>query len=198
MKVTIERAALLKSLGHVHRVVERRNTIPILANVLIRAEKSALSLKATDLDLEVIGAGANLGIVRASPGQLTVFVLSGVLWVKDTSSGKIGRLSPGHTFTSTPGCGFQLGTGQKEFDYPAGETNVYTDYTGKGGVSIGSTLMRGLYAVQFRSTDMIRTSDIKGDARISRRRHVCERGKRARRCRRVDSEAESGDVGGGW
>jgi DNA polymerase-3 subunit beta len=54
MKVTIERAELLKSLGHVHRVVERRNTIPILANVLLRAEKSALSLKATDLDLEVI------------------------------------------------------------------------------------------------------------------------------------------------
>jgi DNA polymerase III subunit beta len=53
MKVTVERAALLKSLGHVHRVVERRNTIPILANVLIRADKSALSLKATDLDLEV-------------------------------------------------------------------------------------------------------------------------------------------------
>ena len=54
MKVTIERTELLKSLGHVHRVVERRNTIPILANVLVRAEKSALSLKATDLDLEVI------------------------------------------------------------------------------------------------------------------------------------------------
>ncbi len=35
-------------------MVERRNTIPILANVLVRAEKSALSLKATDLDLEVI------------------------------------------------------------------------------------------------------------------------------------------------
>jgi len=54
MKVTVERAELLKSLGHVHRVVERRNTIPILANVLVRAEKTALSLKATDLDLEVI------------------------------------------------------------------------------------------------------------------------------------------------
>jgi DNA polymerase-3 subunit beta len=37
----------------VHRVVERRNTIPILANVLLRAEKSKLALKATDLDLEV-------------------------------------------------------------------------------------------------------------------------------------------------
>ncbi len=53
MKVTVERAQLLKSLGHVHRVVERRNTIPILGNVLIRAEGAKLSLKATDLDLEV-------------------------------------------------------------------------------------------------------------------------------------------------
>src|SRR5499427_7967646 len=53
MKVTVERAALLKSLGHVHRVVERRNTIPILANVLIKAERSKLAFKATDLDLEV-------------------------------------------------------------------------------------------------------------------------------------------------
>jgi DNA polymerase-3 subunit beta len=53
MKVTVERAELLKSLGHVHRVVERRNTIPILANVLIRADKGKLSMKATDLDLEV-------------------------------------------------------------------------------------------------------------------------------------------------
>ena len=42
MKVTVERAELLKSLGHVHRVVERRNTIPILANVLVRADKAAL------------------------------------------------------------------------------------------------------------------------------------------------------------
>ena len=46
MKVTVERAQLLKSLGHVHRVVERRNTIPILGNVLVRAENSRLSLKA--------------------------------------------------------------------------------------------------------------------------------------------------------
>ena len=53
MKVTVERAALLRSLGHVHRVVERRNTIPILSNILIRASGSLLGLKATDLDLEV-------------------------------------------------------------------------------------------------------------------------------------------------
>ncbi len=53
MKVTLERNHLLKSLGHVHRVVERRNTYPILANVLIEAEDNALKLRATDLDIEV-------------------------------------------------------------------------------------------------------------------------------------------------
>ena len=52
MKVTIERSVLLKALGHVHRIVERRNTIPILANVLIEAADGKLALKSTDLDLE--------------------------------------------------------------------------------------------------------------------------------------------------
>ncbi|MCZ8182730.1 MAG: DNA polymerase III subunit beta [Beijerinckiaceae bacterium] len=54
MKVTVEQAALLKALGHVHRVVERRNTIPILANVLLRAEQRELHLKATDLDIDIV------------------------------------------------------------------------------------------------------------------------------------------------
>ena len=67
MKVTVERAELLKTLGHVHRVVERRNTIPILANVLVRAEKAALNLKATDLDLEIV----ELIAAEVSPGGST-------------------------------------------------------------------------------------------------------------------------------
>ncbi len=53
MRVTLERSNLLKSLNHVQRVVERRNTIPILSNVLLKAEDGKLLLKATDLDLEV-------------------------------------------------------------------------------------------------------------------------------------------------
>ena len=65
MKVTVERAALLKSLSHVHRVVERRNTIPILANVLVRAEQARLAFKATDLDLEV----AETIAAEVSPGR---------------------------------------------------------------------------------------------------------------------------------
>src|SRR5437763_14803497 len=55
MKLTIERAALLKALGHVQSVVERRTTIPILSNVLLRAEVAGrLSLPATDMDLEIV------------------------------------------------------------------------------------------------------------------------------------------------
>ena len=53
MKVTIERTALLKALGHVQSVVERRNTIPILSNVLLHARGAVLSLTATDLDIEI-------------------------------------------------------------------------------------------------------------------------------------------------
>jgi len=54
MNITIERAALLRSLGHVQSVVERRNTIPILSNVLLRASDGELSLAATDMDLEIV------------------------------------------------------------------------------------------------------------------------------------------------
>jgi DNA polymerase-3 subunit beta len=54
MKATIERATLLKSLGHVQSVVERRNTIPILSNVLMEArDDGSIRLMATDLDLQV-------------------------------------------------------------------------------------------------------------------------------------------------
>lgn len=70
MKATIERATLLKSLGHVQSVVERRNTIPILSNVLIEATtEGTLRLMATDLDLQIVE------LVPAAidqPGAITV------------------------------------------------------------------------------------------------------------------------------
>ncbi len=55
MKATIERATLLRCLSHVQSVVERRNTIPILSNVLIEAgDSGTVRVMATDLDLQVI------------------------------------------------------------------------------------------------------------------------------------------------
>jgi DNA polymerase-3 subunit beta len=53
MKLSLDRAAILRSLGHVQSVVERRNTIPILANVMLKAEDGQLMLCTTDMDLEM-------------------------------------------------------------------------------------------------------------------------------------------------
>ena len=54
MKLTIERAALLRALSHVQNVVERRNAIPVLSNTLIEAGRGRLQLCATDMDISVI------------------------------------------------------------------------------------------------------------------------------------------------
>ena len=54
MKLTIERATLLRSLSHVQSVVERRNTIPILSNVKLSADRDSLSLTATDMDIDIV------------------------------------------------------------------------------------------------------------------------------------------------
>jgi DNA polymerase III subunit beta len=68
MKLTIERAALLKALGHVQSVVERRNTIPILSNVLLSAGQGQVAFSATDLDMEVTDSSP---AQVESPGQIT-------------------------------------------------------------------------------------------------------------------------------
>lgn len=54
MKINVERGAFLKALSHVQSVVERRNTIPILSNVMIDASQGQLKLTATDLDIEIV------------------------------------------------------------------------------------------------------------------------------------------------
>ncbi len=84
MKLSIDRSALLRSLNHMQSVVERRNTVPILSNVLMKAEDGVLCLTSTDMDLEiresvaanVIAAGATTApahtfheIVRKFPDE---------------------------------------------------------------------------------------------------------------------------------
>ena len=70
MKATIERATLLKALSHVQSVVERRNTIPILSNVLLEAsEDGGLRLMATDLDIQI---NETVAASVSQPGATTV------------------------------------------------------------------------------------------------------------------------------
>jgi len=71
MKATIERANLLRCLGHVQSVVERRNTIPILSNVLIEAgADNTVRIMATDLDLQVVESLTAVSIEQS--GAITV------------------------------------------------------------------------------------------------------------------------------
>ncbi len=69
MKFTVERAILLKALAHVQSVVERRNTIPILANVLLEAREGGLKLTATDMEIAVV---EEVAVVKVDqPGRTT-------------------------------------------------------------------------------------------------------------------------------
>ncbi len=135
-----------------------------------------------------------MGITMAPVNQVTAEGLP-VLFIKDlppvsTVSVKVtrpqiyyGELTNSYVF---------VGTGQKEFDYPAGETNVYTNYTGRGGVPIGSFLRRALYAWQFGSTDILLSSYISGDARILYRRNIVERAQDRPAVSRLRHRAVSG------
>jgi DNA polymerase III subunit beta len=117
MRVTVERAALLKALGHVQSVVERRNTIPILSNVLLVADEGTLTLTATDLDLAIVeGAVAQTSIAGATTvAAHTLFDITrklpdGAQVELATSDGRL-ALSAGRSR-------FQLSTLPRE-DFPA-------------------------------------------------------------------------------
>ena len=69
MKFTIDRSSFLKPLGHIYSVVQRRNTIPILSNVLIESDASKVSFTATDMDMDIV---ETVGCIVSSQGKLTV------------------------------------------------------------------------------------------------------------------------------
>lgn len=54
MKLTIERGLLLKALSHIQNIVERRQTIPVLSNVLLETNGDEVSLRATDNEIQII------------------------------------------------------------------------------------------------------------------------------------------------
>ncbi len=118
MKIGIERAALLKAVGQAQSVVERRNTIPILANVLIEAEGGQASFRATDLDIEVVDRAPAM-VDRAGATTVSAVMLHEIVrklpegaLVTLTSDAAAGRLT-----VSAGRSTFQLATLPKE-DFP--------------------------------------------------------------------------------
>ena len=69
MKFTVNRDVLVKPLQHVAGVVERRQTLPVLSNVLLRVNDGDLSITGTDLEVQMI---ANIAIENGDSGETTV------------------------------------------------------------------------------------------------------------------------------
>jgi uncharacterized membrane protein (UPF0182 family) len=68
-----------------------------------------------------------------------------------------------------------VGTSQKEFDYPAGDGNKETTYTGRGGAPIGGTLSRLAWSLRLADTNMLLTGDISDTTRVLFRRNIRDR-----------------------
>ncbi|MFZ5963513.1 DNA polymerase III subunit beta [Thalassococcus sp. BH17M4-6] len=126
MKISIERGALLKAVAQAQSVVERRNTIPILANVLIEAEGDSVTFRATDLDIEVVDK-APAQVERAGATTVSAVTLHEI--VRKLPDGALVALSEGSAagrLTVTAGrSNFSLATLPKE-DFPVMASSEYS------------------------------------------------------------------------
>ena len=126
MKLSIERGTLLKAVSQAQSVVERRNTIPILANVLIEAEGDTVQFRATDLDIEVVDK-APAKVERAGATTVSAVTLHEIVrklpdgaLVTLTDDGASGRMS-----VEAGRSNFSLATLPRE-DFPVMASSEYS------------------------------------------------------------------------
>ena len=121
MKLTIDRISLLRPLGHVQSVVERRNTIPILANVVLRAEEGELSLTATDMDMD-IATEVGCSVMTSGTTTMSAHLLYDIARkLPDGAEVEI-AVNDGHAMVSAGRSSFRLPTLPVE-DFPAISSN---------------------------------------------------------------------------
>ena len=119
------------------------------------------------------GYGLTLGPVnQVTPEGLPVLFIKNIppestvdLKVEEPSI-YFGELSNDHVF---------VGTKTKEFHYSQGEDNVFTTYTGEGGVPLGGFLRKLLFSVRFRSLKTLLTDDLTAESRVVFHRRIAER-----------------------
>jgi DNA polymerase-3 subunit beta len=90
MQFTIEKEVFLKGLGRVQGIVEKRNTIPILSNVLIEAGEEIIRLTATDLE---VGMQATYTAAVKKPGKVTVSAKKLYEIIKELPEGEVSFLA---------------------------------------------------------------------------------------------------------
>ncbi|MFU8825336.1 DNA polymerase III subunit beta, partial [Yoonia sp.] len=125
MKFSIERAVLLKAVAQAQSVVERRNTIPILANVLIEAQGDEVHFRATDLDIEIVDK-APAKVERAGATTVSAVTLNEI--VRKLPDGSLVSLTEesatGRLTIEAGRSNFSLATLPKE-DFPVMATSEY-------------------------------------------------------------------------
>ena len=126
MKISIERSVLLKAVAQAQSVVERRNTIPILSNVLIDADANGVILRATDLDIEVLDR-APAGVDRTGSTTVNAVTLHDI--VRKLPEGALVNLSDdpaaGRLTVQAGRSTFSLATLPRE-DFPQMASSEYT------------------------------------------------------------------------
>lgn len=124
------------------------------------------------------GFGLTLSPVNeVTPEGLPVLFLKNLPPSSTVKSLSVSR--PGIYYGELAGNWVVVNTKTKEFDYPSGEENVFTDYEGSGGVRIGSMFRKALFALRFGSMKILLSNDITPDSRIMYYRNIQERVRRA-------------------
>lgn len=144
-------------------------------------ELNAASLPTRTFINEHLTFTHGMGITMAPVNQVTNEGLP-LLLMKDlppTSSTSLKLTRPQIYFGELTNNYVFVGTGQDEFDYPAGDGNAQTRYSGRGGVPLGSLARRLMYAWQFRSMKILLSNDITDSARILYRRNIVDRARTA-------------------
>jgi hypothetical protein len=123
------------------------------------------------------GMGLTLGPVN----QVTTEGLP-VLFIKDlppASNVSLKVTRPEIYFGEIPDSWVFVNTGQREFNYPSGDENVYASYEGEGGVKVGSMPRRLLFAAYLRSMKVLLSSDITSESRVMYFRNIRVRAQKA-------------------
>ncbi len=122
-----------------------------------------------------------MGLTMSPVNQVTTEGLP-VLFVKDLPPSTTGSLKitrPQIYFGELADQYVIVGTRQREFDYPSGDANIYSEYKGRGGVPVGNIFRRALLATHFRSLKILLSGDISSESRILYNRHITNRVRKA-------------------
>lgn len=142
MHFTVEKEFFLKGLGRVQGIVEKRNTIPILSNVLIEGNDGEIHLTATDLE---VGMKASYPATIKTPGKVTVSAKKIYEIIKELPEKEI-------SFISKENCWIEIRCGKALFNIvglSADEFPYFPKPEDENFISISSTLIKEMIEKTF-------------------------------------------------